>query len=275
PPEYLSQAKNHRTRSSLLIQGPEGNLLVDCAPEMRLQLTGNRIYDVDHVLITHTHADHLMGMDDLRSLVRRRAAAGKGDAIPVTTIPRYQEDIRRVFSYAFAPVTPGLLVPRVELRDLQPKERIVGLTVRSALVEHGKVPVVAIRIGGFGYVTDCSVITPEARDLLTGLDVLILDATRFTPHPSHLHLEKSLAEIEKLAPRKAYLTHLSHDYDASAPPELPDRVALAYDGLLLRFEKGGDVAKRGIFDETSRATLQMGENLAIISRVGMRPNQEQ
>ncbi len=112
PPEFLANPKNHRMRPSLLLKGPNGNVLIDCAPEMRLQLVRQDIKQVDAVIITHTHADHIMGMDDLRSF-----CLSSGRDMPVYTLPRYQEDIRRVFNYAFQDFPPGIHVPRFDLRD--------------------------------------------------------------------------------------------------------------------------------------------------------------
>ncbi len=225
-PEFLTNPRNHRYRSSIAVHGPEGNVLVDCAPEMRLQLVRAGIRTLEAVIVTHTHADHVMGMDDLRSLCIRQRAP-----MPVYTLPRYQEDIRRVYAYAFGEYPEGLFVPRFDLRDVRPTLRLAGLEIETMLVEHGKVPVVALRIGGFAYLTDCSRIPPEAESRLQGLDTLMIDAVRIAPHPNHFHLAASLEQIARLAPRRAFLTHLSHDYDAGSPPPLPPDVELAYDGL--------------------------------------------
>jgi phosphoribosyl 1,2-cyclic phosphate phosphodiesterase len=227
PAAYLDHPKNHRTRASLLLQGPTGNLLVDCTPEMRLQLTREKVLTVESVLITHTHADHVMGMDDLRSL----CILG-GRAMPVYTLPRYQEDIRRIFDYAFREFPQGLFVPRFDLFDVPEVLEVGGMRVRTFLVEHGQIPVIGLRVGGFAYVTDVSRIPPEAEEHLQDLDVLVLDAVRKRPHPNHLHYDAALEEIARLRPRKAYLTHLGHDYDHDVTnAELPDGVELAFDGL--------------------------------------------
>ena len=228
-PEFLAHPHNWRTRSSIVVQGPGGNLLVDCAPELRLQVVREGIQRVYAVLITHTHADHIMGMDDLRSFCLRQ-----GEPIPIYTLERYAEDIRRVFAYAFVPPTPGTFVPRIELRTIAAEGEtleLVGLPVRVFRAEHGKVPVVALRIGGFAYLTDVSRIPPEAEAHLRDLETLMIDATRLASHPNHLNLDGALAEIERLNPRSAILTHLSGDFDAGHPPSLPPKVRLGYDGL--------------------------------------------
>lgn len=227
PPEFLDQPKNHRTRPSLLVHGPEGNLLVDCAPEMRLQLLREDVRHVEAVIITHTHADHIMGMDDLRSFCLR----SKRD-MPIYTLPRYQDDIRRVFNYAFLPFPDGVEVPRFDLRDAPEELELVGLTVKLRVVEHGPWPVLAVLIGKFAYVTDVKSISPSVLDELRGLDTLILDAVRYRPHPNHLHFDAAVELALELGARQTFFTHLSHDYDHDVVnATLPPGIALAYDGL--------------------------------------------
>lgn len=227
PPEYLAQLKNHRTRSSLLLLGPTGNVLVDCAPEMRLQVTREGITEIEAVLISHSHADHVMGMDDLRSICIRT-----GQAMPVYALPRYQDDIRRIFAYAFGDFPEGIFVPRFDLRDVPPVLVAGGLEIETFTVLHGSTPVIGIRVGGLGYITDVNQIPPEAEAKLQGLDVLVLDAVRRRPHPNHFHLEESIRVAQRLGARQTYFTHLSHDYDHDVTnAELPEGIELAYDGL--------------------------------------------
>lgn len=233
PPGYLDEPKNHRTRCSIVMQGPTGNLLIDCAPEMRLQLTREGILDIEAVLITHTHADHVMGMDDLRSicLIQRKT-------MPIHTLPRYQADIRRIFPYAFPPYPEHIEVPKFELHDVGSTLSVGGMDCEVLQVWHGReTPCLAVRCGGFAYVTDVSEIAPEAQDRLMNLETLILDAVRIRPHPNHFNLEGALAKIEELKPKRTYLTHLSHDYDHHVTNRaLPPGVELAYDGLRIPFE---------------------------------------
>lgn len=227
PKGYLDNPKNHRTRCSIVLLGPTGNLLVDCAPEMRLQMTREQIYDVEAVLITHTHADHVMGMDDLRSISMRT-----GIPTVVYARPDAVEDIRRIYPYAFRPMPGGIVVPRFELRNPPSTLHVGGLDVAIFEVMHGDLPVLALRTGGFAYVTDVNAIPAKAEALLQGLDTLILDGVRHNPHPTHFHLAAALEVIERLKPKRTYLTHLSHDYDHDvANREMPAGVELAYDGL--------------------------------------------
>lgn len=227
PDAYLAEPKNWRTRASICLLGPTGNLLVDCAPELRLQMARERIYDVEATLITHTHADHVMGMDDLRSLCVKT----KRD-MPVYAWPRYQEDIRRIFPYAFAEMPPGVEVPRYEMQDMPAVIEVGGMRIQTMEVMHGSIPVVALRLGDFAYVTDVSEIPPPAWEMLQGLDTLILDAVRLKPHPNHFHFERAIEVALELGAKKTYFTHLSHDYDHyKTNSELPDGIELAWDGL--------------------------------------------
>ena len=225
PPGYLDNPKNHRTRPSIIILGPRGNLLVDCSPEMRIQVTREAITKIDAVLITHTHADHVMGMDDLRSITLRT----KQD-MAIYTLPQYQADIRRIFPYAFVELPPEIEVPRFDLRDVPEVLEIGGMTVRIFQVWHGRNPVLALRVNDFAYVTDVSEIPPEARQHLNGLDVLILDAVRFKPHPNHFHFAKAIEVAQEIGADRTYFTHLSHDYDHDKTnAELPAGIQLAFD----------------------------------------------
>ncbi|MCB8932155.1 MAG: MBL fold metallo-hydrolase [Fimbriimonadaceae bacterium] len=227
PEAYLAEPKNHRSRCSLLLEGEGGNVLVDCPPELRLQLLREHVRMVDAVILTHTHADHVMGMDDLRSF----CIVGKRD-MPIYTLPRYQQDIRRIFAYAFEPLQADVEVPRFDLRDAPLVLHACGFEIELFCVVHGPWPVLALRVGDFAYVTDVGEIPPEAEAHLQGLETLVLDAVRKRPHPNHFHFEKAIEVAQRLAARKTYFTHLSHDYDHHATNAiLPDGIELAYDGL--------------------------------------------
>jgi phosphoribosyl 1,2-cyclic phosphate phosphodiesterase len=227
PPEFLANPKNHRGRSSILIRGPEGNILVDCAPEMRLQLLREGVMMVHAVIITHTHADHIMGMDDLRSytMVGRKV-------MPIYTLPPYIDDLRRVYSYAFDDLKADIVVPQFDLREAPSELEACGLTLRFFTVMHGPWPVIGIRVNDFAYMTDLNHIPDEAWPYLENLDTLIMDAVRRKPHPTHYHFEKSIEVAQQIGARQTYFTHLSHDYDHDRTnAELPAGISLAYDGL--------------------------------------------
>ena len=231
PAEFLADPRNHRTRPSLLMQGPEGNLLVDCGADMRTQLLREGVTDIEAVLITHSHADNIMGMDDLRAFTLKYRRA-----VPVYIGDEAKADVARVFPYMFAEFPPEILVPRVDFRPIEPEMRVCGMDLQTAWVWHGKIPVVAVRCRGFAYVTDVKLIPPEAEPLMAGLETLVIDAVRIRPHPHHMNLEEALAAVERFRPSRTFLTHLADDYD-HGPSEalLPDGVALAYDGLRIEF----------------------------------------
>ena len=227
PAEFLANPKNHRTRPSIVLCGPGGNVLVDCGPELRLQLLREGIGMVDACIVTHTHADHIMGMDDLRTFSKRL-----GRPLPVYTAPRYQEDIRRLFAYAFDEPQPEVWVPRFDLLDVPEVLELCGLSINTFWVDHGPVPVLGLRVNGFAYITDVSNIPAGAMAKLGGLDSLILDAVRIRPHPHHFHLERAIEVAQQIGARQTYFTHLSDDYDHDrTEAELPAGIGLAYDGL--------------------------------------------
>lgn len=226
-PEFLADPRNHRTRPSLAVLGREATLLVDCTPEMRLQLLREGIDRVDAVILTHAHADHMMGMDDLRPLCKVL-----GGPMPVYTHERYLDDVRRVFPYAFQDLPQGIEVPRFELAAMPAVLRVGDIEAERLDVWHGRWEVLALRIGDFAYVTDVSDIPPPAWGRLLGLKTLILDAVRHRPHPNHFHLERALEVVAALSPETTYLTHLCDEFDhGPAEARLPEGVRLAYDGL--------------------------------------------
>ena len=226
-PEFLANPKNHRMRSSCLLKGPDGNFLIDCTPEMRLQLVRANVYSVHEVLITHTHADHVMGMDDLRSF-----CVVEDRAIPIYSLPRYQADIQRIFPYAFSEMPTGVFVPRFDLRNAPESLESCGLTIQIFEVQHGQVPCLGVRVNDFAYLTDVNFISDAVKAKLQYLDTLVIDAVRHEPHPNHFHFEATMAMISELRPKMAYLTHLSHEYDHNSfEDSLPPNIRLAYDGL--------------------------------------------
>lgn len=230
PEAFLANERNHRTRPSLLIVGPEGNLLVDAGPDLRFQLLREEIRRVDTVIITHTHADHIMGMDDLRSfcLITKQP-------MPIYASPESQADIRRIFPYAFLPGPEGVEVPEYRLIDVQPVQGVVGIELRTFWVYHGPTPVLGLRVRDFAYLTDVNFIPDEAMRQLEGLDTLIMDAVRYRPHPNHYHYEKAIEVAQSIGARQTYFTHLSHDYDHDiVNSELPNGIQLAFDGLRIQ-----------------------------------------
>lgn len=203
-------------------------MLIDTPPELRLQLCREGISRISRVLVTHSHADHVMGMDDLRRLNEMT-----GESIPVYAQPSVHEDLRRIFRYVFQPPSQvGGGLPKFTLHDCGG-----GILPDIELFEvlHGELPVLGVKVRGFVYLTDVSRIPDVVMPKLRGLETLVIDATRRREHPTHLNYEQALAVIEDLQPARAVLTHLSHDYDfEETKKNLPKGIELSYDGLRIR-----------------------------------------
>ncbi len=226
-----SNPKNRRTRCSLALGLPEGNLLIDTTPELRLQLIRERIGLIHAVLYTHAHADHLFGLDDLRIFPRYL-----GRKMPVYCEKRVERTIRRTFDYAFDPVNqdyPAGGVPRLVFRQIatEPFE-LLGVRVVPVRVVHGRADTLGYRFGNIAYCTDTKEIPPQSMLLLEGLDVLILDCLRREPHVTHLSLDEAVDLAGRLAPKRTLFTHMSHRLEhESTNRELPPGMELAYDGM--------------------------------------------
>lgn len=226
-------SKNTRLRPSILVTTDDGaNLLVDTPPEMRIALLQNHVRRLDAILYTHSHADHVFGLDDVRTFNYRT-----GRPIPLYAEPEVLDDLRRIYEYIFVPTQAGGGKPQVELQTLTPGVALTlhDLEVLPLRVCHGRLPILAFLFGRrFAYVTDVSEIPAETWAHLRGLDLLMLDAVRREPHPTHFHLDAALELIAQLKPKRTLLTHLSHDYDhAATNATLPPGVELAYDGQMI------------------------------------------
>lgn len=217
--------RDKRLRTSVLIERDERKILIDASTDFRQQALRIGLRQLDAILFTHAHADHCFGLDDARPLMFRHGA------IACYATETTWEGLRRVYSYVFEPAHyPGL--PRIIPHRVEGDFDLFGLKVEPLTVIHGKLSVTAYRIGGFAYVTDCNRIPDETCERLSGLDLLIIDALRIRPHPTHMSLDESLAYINRLKPRRALLTHISHDIKHAETSEyLPAGVEIAYDGL--------------------------------------------
>ena len=224
-------SRDKRLRVSILIEHAGQTVLVDTSSDFRQQALRHGLKRLDVVLITHCHADHIFGLDDIRPLNFRHGALG------VYANERAWPDIRRIFKYIFEPTYFGGGLPQVI-----PHTVFAGapfclgrdLTVTPLEVLHGRLAVIAYRFNDFAYAADLSEIPPQTIEALRGLDVLVLDCLRFKEHPTHLWLDKALDYIAELKPRRTYFTHMAHDVKhARDAGLLPDGVEWAYDGLVI------------------------------------------
>ena len=226
--------RNHRYRASVLIGTEQGNILIDTSPELRLQLLRAQVRLVHSVLYTHYHVDHLYGMDDLRLM-----AKFLDGSVPLYCTEEVEHVIRRVFSYAFEDQQdlPSNFVPKIEFRRIDTAPfQVLGQTVVPIPLIHSRFNVLGFRFDDVAYCTDVSEIPESSWPLLDGVRILILDCLRFKPHPAHLGLEQALEVIDRVHPEKAYLTHMSHEFDyETMNPNLPGGVEMAYDGLRFMF----------------------------------------
>ncbi len=239
--------RNRRTRPSIAIQwsrkgdvrgqdhAPRHTVLIDTGPDFREQALREKIYHVDAVFYTHAHADHILGMDDLRPISFHHKPA----SLPLYADTATASILRKVFDYTFSTDSTYPTRARVELRGLEGTESVDLLGVRFQRVPlmHGDLPVAGFRFGSAAYLTDMSSIPESSLPLLEGLDVLIMDALRPQPHPSHATIDEGLRWVERIAPRQAFFTHMSHEVDhAATEAEFPEHVRLGYDGLRIPFE---------------------------------------
>ena len=217
--------RDKRLRTSVLVEHLGQNFLIDASTDFRQQALRVGLKRLDAILFTHSHADHCFGLDDTRPIMFRRGAIACF-ATEVTW-----QGLRRIYAYAFEPAPyPG--VPRIIPHRIEGDFCMFGLDICPLTVIHGRLPVTAFRINDFAYVTDCNLIPEEACERLSGLDLLVIDALRLKSHPTHMTLDQSLGYIERLRPRRALLTHISHDikHDETSR-RLPEGVGIAYDGL--------------------------------------------
>lgn len=225
--------RDRRLRTSALITTGNGKkILIDCGPDFRQQMLSNRESDVHAVLITHEHNDHVIGLDDLRPLIFKNETD-----MPIYAMDRVGRQIRERFPYAFADVRyPG--APSFQLHAVCAPFSLLNEEVTPILLQHGKIDIYGYRIRNLAYITDGSHIPDTSVRLLQGLDTLVVNCLRREmPHPSHFILPEVLQLVEKLRPRRAILTHMSHEigFHRQLCEELPSTVQPAYDGLEVEF----------------------------------------
>jgi phosphoribosyl 1,2-cyclic phosphate phosphodiesterase len=229
--------RDRRWRPSIYIERADGaGILVDTGPDLRAQALAFGVRRVDAILYTHGHADHVVGLDE----VRRFNALRRGP-IPCYADATTLGEIRQMFGYVFDPTTPkGGGVPDITLHEISGRFRPLApdaLDVVPVPIFHGDRPILGFRIGRFAYLTDCSRIPDESWPLLDDLDVLVLDALRERPHPTHFSVHEAVEASRRIGARQTYFTHICHDLPHEATcARLPEGIALAYDGQGVNLE---------------------------------------
>ncbi|MCK5218270.1 MBL fold metallo-hydrolase [bacterium] len=224
-----SDPRDRRSRTSVIWESKQASLLVDAVPELRLQLISAGIDNVDALLLTHAHSDHVAGLDDVRIFSER-----SGQKFPVYGAFQALRAVRRRYDYIFRNTQKGGGKPQLSLHPVVGQFAIKGVKIIPVPLWHGRVRVFGYRLGNFAYLTDVSKIPDESYNLLKGLSVLVLDALRPEPHATHFHLERSLAEAKRVNAKRTYFIHMCHLLGhRETERRLPRTVRLAYDGLKL------------------------------------------
>jgi len=232
----LPKSLNRRTRPSVLIAYDHHNVLIDTGPDFHAQAIREHLTRVDAVLYTHSHADHILGMDDLRPL-----SFHNPNGIALYADDTTASVIERVFEYTFRTIDRYPTSARVQIHRISTDPgttiTLLGADFLRVPVTHGRNTIAGYRFGSAAYLTDMSDIPPESLPLLQNLDILVLDALRREPHPSHSHLAHSIELAEKIAAKQTFFTHISHDLDhETTNAQLPPHIQLAHDGLKLNFD---------------------------------------
>lgn len=230
-----SDPRNKRLRTSALLEAAGLTILIDAGPDLRQQALLAGLTRVDAVLLTHSHTDHIAGLDDLRPLnfVQKGSIALYGTAATLLSI-------RERFGYAFQNASEGSTRPLLDLIEItnHTSFTIGPLTIMPLDVQHGTWTITGFRIGKLGYITDASALPAASREQLRGLDLLVLNALRITPHPTHFSLAEALATVEELQPQRALFVHMTHDLDhATISATLPQHAQLAWDGQVVEIEE--------------------------------------
>ncbi len=224
-----SDRRNRRLRPGLKLELERGTVVVDTSPDFRQQSLRFGVERVDAVLYTHPHADHVFGLDDLRAFNFRQQS----------TIPCYGSAstlarLRQIFAYVFEPGEEGGGKPKLDLIEVDAPFDLLGEEVVPVPVEHGRMPVLGYRLGPFAVVTDVHHIPEESFARLAGVEVLVLSALRYRPHPTHFNFEQAIAVAARIGARRTVFTHVAHDVDHGAPlVALPEGVEIGWDGLVM------------------------------------------
>jgi len=233
--------RDRRTRCSALLSFGQKRILIDTATDLRQQLLREKVTRIDAVLYTHIHADHLHGIDDLRAFTLRGETA-----IPLYGSASTLSSIRHNFPYIFDPADEPGYIPLLKTCPVAERFEVCDLAIIPVPLLHGKMKVYGYRIGPLAYLTDCNQVPKSSLDLLRGIEYLVIDGLRLTPHQTHFNLSQAVAMAQLIGSRKTWLTHLSHEIDhARHERELPPGVSLAYDGLKIEFAPPGPQVAAG------------------------------
>ncbi|NVO00049.1 MAG: MBL fold metallo-hydrolase [Geobacteraceae bacterium] len=218
--------KDNRTRTSLLVENNGFHILVDTSTDLRFQALRENIPDIDAVMFTHTHADHIHGIDDLRGFhfIHR-------NIVPCYASQETLASISSKFSYIFDGHAEYGYHQLLEPHPVDTPFGLFGIEVTPIPLLHGNMNATGFRFNNFAYLTDCSTIPESSMDLLEGLEILVIDALRHTPHPHHFNIDGAISISQKIGAKKTFLTHLTHEISHSEEGSLPDGVFFAYDGL--------------------------------------------
>ncbi len=230
-----SDSHDRRMRPSILLRwnesGRERVVVIDTGPDFREQALRANVTHVDAIFYTHGHADHILGLDDLRPLSYAAAREG-GGTIPLYATAETAATLRRVYDYTFSPTATYPMRPRVSIEPLGEKNVVFGVEFVRVPVRHGKQEIVGYRFGRTAYMTDVSEIPEQSFALLNDLDCVVLSALRHKPHPSHATLGQAIEWAQRIGARQTWFTHIAHDLGhAETNRALPDGIALAHDGL--------------------------------------------
>jgi len=229
---HSSDPRDRRTRPSVLLEYGGKFVLIDTTPDFREQAIREHVRQIDAVLYTHTHADHILGIDDLRPLSYHRE-----NKIPLYARPESAEFLRNMFRYIFDADYKFGGLAQVELKPIEGAFELFGAKFTPVPVIHGETEIYGFRFGSAAYLTDFSAVPESSYPLLQDLDVLFLDALRYKPHPTHSTVEQSLRIAGTLGANRVFFTHICHDLGHEATnAKLPPNVRLSYDGMKLEFE---------------------------------------
>ena len=231
---HSSDPRNRRRRSSVYVKAGTTRFVIDTTPDFREQALTYGLLQVDAVLFTHAHADHILGLDDIRRFNTLQSAV-----IPVYAVPETMQEVRRIFAYIGRPATPGLYRPQVDFRTVEASFRVDEVEVTALPVEHGTEHTVGYHLAWrghrIGYFPDCHRMPQATIRALQGVQLMVLDTLRYRPHATHLCVPESVALLQTIGAPQSFLIHLCHELEhAKLESELPPGIHVAYDGQVAR-----------------------------------------